>query len=400
MSAPNKPSPSETNRPKKRWFAYFGANSLAISILLHVLFGLGATYLVVEHFQKKHINFHATEPPSQHTEIEHKVELAKRNNVESAPPDIKRIVTTDVSAITLPEPPELPNDEASPSAMDGVDGVMGVGLGTGPGKGGPGGGGGIPLFGAEGGTGLAGFLYDLKQTSDRQPTHMTRPEFRKIAWHFIDANWNDSDLDSAYYKSKTQLNIARFAISTRASEEGPKAFGVQNEVQPGLWLAHYHGKVKAPVGGEYRFVGFGDDILAVRIDGNLVLDAGWVSLSVTRELHQALNFQWSGIYGTRESKGDELRGMGPTNGYLKRGSVFYMDGLTSVDMDVLIGDQGGAIAYYLFLEKVGDNYDTLPDGSPMLPFFQLVPGDPPEFPGGEEHPPFSTTTVPWEVDEH
>src|SRR5450755_2607755 len=114
--------PASENEPiKKRWYAYFGANSMAISIFLHLLFGMGATFLVVEHFQKKHINFHATEPPSQHTEVEHKIELAKKNNVESAPPDLKRIVSTEVSPITLPEPPELPNDEASPSAMAGVD---------------------------------------------------------------------------------------------------------------------------------------------------------------------------------------------------------------------------------------------------------------------------------------
>src|SRR5471030_957345 len=106
---------SGDDRPiKRRWFAYFGANSLAVSILLHVLFGIGATYLIVEHFQKKHINFHATEPPSQHTEVEHKVELAKRNNVESAPPDLKRVTTTDFSPITLPDVPNTPpTDDAT-----------------------------------------------------------------------------------------------------------------------------------------------------------------------------------------------------------------------------------------------------------------------------------------------
>jgi hypothetical protein len=164
---------SGNKRLKKRWFTYFGANSLAISILLHLLFGVGATFLIVEHFQKKHINFHASEPPSSQTEIEHKVELAKRNNVESAPPDLKRIVTTDVSAITLPEPPEVPTtDESNPTPMAGVDGVMGSGLGGGASGGGGGNGGGIPEFGSPDGKGLQGYLYDLKQTPDLKPTGM------------------------------------------------------------------------------------------------------------------------------------------------------------------------------------------------------------------------------------
>jgi len=141
-------APIDREKPRKRLLAYLGLNSLSLSILLHVLFGVGAAYLVVEHFQKKHINFRATEPPSAHNDVEHKIQLSKRNNVESAPPDLKRIVTTDVSAITLPEPPEVPvTDEATPTDMAGIDGVMGTGLGNGSGTGGNGGGAGsdIPI---------------------------------------------------------------------------------------------------------------------------------------------------------------------------------------------------------------------------------------------------------------
>ncbi len=102
--------------------ALFGGSTLWISILLHVFFGAVATYIIVEHFQKKHINFRVTEPPAPHTEVEYKVELAKRTNVESAPPDLKRIVTTDVSPITLPDVPVTPKvDETAPTEMAGEE---------------------------------------------------------------------------------------------------------------------------------------------------------------------------------------------------------------------------------------------------------------------------------------
>ena len=79
MSASAGASKGEKKRVKKRWFAYFGANTLALSILLHILFAVGATYLIVEHFVPKHINFHATEPPAAHTEVEHQVQMAKKS---------------------------------------------------------------------------------------------------------------------------------------------------------------------------------------------------------------------------------------------------------------------------------------------------------------------------------
>jgi hypothetical protein len=131
------PSTSTNNRKKKRrWFLAFSGNSLLISILLHVLFAVGATYFIVEHFQKKHINFRATAPPGEHTDVEHKIEMAKRNSVASAPPDLKRIVTTAVSSITLPDLPEVPqDDEVMPTAMSGVGSGMGNGFGNGQGNG-------------------------------------------------------------------------------------------------------------------------------------------------------------------------------------------------------------------------------------------------------------------------
>jgi hypothetical protein len=378
------PAP-DYQRVKKRWYVLFGANSLAISILLHLLFGVGATFLIVEHFQKKHINFHASEPPSSQTEIEHKVELAKRNNVESAPPDLKRIVTTDVSAITLPEPPEVPTtDESNPTPMAGVDGVMGSGLGGGASGGGGGNGGGIPEFGSPDGKGLQGYLYDLKQTPDLKPTGMDLHHYYQVLGEFLDHGWNNSVLEK-YFKSKNPIYADRLAISSRQSEEAPKAFNLENEVQPALWVIHYHGTVIAPE-GDYRFIGFADNVLIVRIGHTTVLDAGWSQLLPDDVLHHDLPFVWSKLYPNE-------------TGLLKKGMLFHMDAETPVDMDILIGDDGGLCAFYLLLMKEGNTYDQADDKTPKVPFFQLSTKDAPTFNDDQEHPPYNTKPEPWrEVD--
>jgi len=272
--------------------------------------------------------------------------------------------------------------------------------GTGLSSGGGGATGTGSAFGSSNGTStqLTGYFYDLKQTSDRQPTGMTQDQWRKMMAKYVAQGWDDSML-APYYKSKAPIYTGAYAISTRLSEEAPKAFGLEKEVQPGLWVIHYHARVQAPQSGEYRFIGFGDDLLEVRINGALVLDGGWISLSSKADLRQPLQKVWSHFYGNAEGA-DHVPGMGPTNGLLKMGPTFHLEIADPVDMDVLIGDQGGECAFFLLVENVGNTYETLPDGTPKLPFFQISTAPAPTFSDKEEHPPYSTTVEPWQAVEN
>ncbi len=370
-------------RKRRSWLAAFGVNSLAISVLVHILFGVGATYLIVEHFQKKHINFHATEPPAPHTEVEHKVQMAKRNNVESAPPDLKRIVTTALSPVSLPDVPVSTADtEMEPSPVSGIDGVVGMGDGGGLG-GGSGSGGGAPLFGTSDGSGLKGIFYDLKQTPGRQPTGLKYNDFYKKLRDFVEGGWKDKFLNQ-YYQSPTPLYSTMFAIPNQSSSRAPVAFKVENEVKPAYWAAHYKGTVSAPATGNYRFMGYGDNVLIVRIDGHLVLDSGWNTIFPDRpQLSHHFPLVW-------------LDGKKAPNFELKMGPEFHMDAGQPVPMEVLIGDDGGECGFFLYIEKIGDNYDKSPDGTPTLPFFELSSGDPPEFSDADKHPPFAPKGEPWQ----
>jgi len=359
MSAPASPAPAKGGPIKKRWWLALGGSTLWISILIHVLVGVGAAYIVVEHFQKKHINFHATEPPAPHNEVEHKVELAKKNNVESAPPDLRRITTTDLSPISLPDVPVTPpTDDATPTDMAG-SGDVGEGMGSGVGGGGGGAGGGTPAFGADDGSGLKGFLYDLKQTPDRKPTGLKYDDYYQILEKYLNQNWHDTMLDK-YFKSKKPLYASRFVIKFQSSADAPKAFHVENEVQPSYWAVAYHGKVTAPT-GDYQFVGFADNVLVVRIDGKLVLDAGWNLLTKTDELHQDSPLLWCGACNGKFGK----------HYLLKKGLIFQMRAGAPVDMDVLIGDDGGECAFFLQVRKVDNPFGATPDDPSDIPFFQL-----------------------------
>ncbi len=373
--------------PKKKssyraLLAAMGLNSLLLSILVHVVFGVVATLLIVERFQTRQVNFQASTAP-QNDEIEHKVEVAKRSNVESAPPDLKRITTTSISPISLPDVPEMSQtSEVLPTAMSGVDGVMGQGMGAvGSGGGGLGNGNSFGSSLTDGATpALVGTFYDLKQTNEDppKPTNISRPDWRTVMVSLIAQDMHESVL-SKYFKSPDQRSTSGFSIPEQASENAPKAFGLEGKVKPNLWCIVYHAVVVAPSAGRYRFVGFGDDMLVIKKDGTYVFDGGWQFMTNREDLHHTYPFVWTSSLGS--------------SCLLRQGTWFNVDQGQSVNLDIAIGDWGGQTGFFLFLEKEGETYDKLPDGTPKLPLFQVGAKLP--VPTGTDTPPASDSPEIW-----
>jgi len=241
-------------------------------------------------------------------------------------------------------------------------------------------------FGSTTGTStqLTGYLYDLKQTSDKNPTGMTSVEYYQILSRYIEQAWDDSMLAS-YYKSKAPLFTDYIAISTRRSAAAPAAFGLQGEVEADMWVVHYRAKVVAPAAGDYRLAGFGDDVLMVKIKGATVLDAGWNSLSKNPDWHRPLPYVFhSYIHAANRFH----------SAHLKIGPTFHLDEKEVAQMDVLVGDGGGVCSFFLLVEKESNAYDKTVDGTPIMPFFQIGSKAVPIFKG--EHPPYSTKPELWQ----
>jgi len=128
---------------KKRWsWKNLFGGFLGISILAHLLFISGATYLVVQRIQaKRKLTFQAGPPsPNPATQqVEHKVQMQKEQTM-SAPQMAKRITTTGLGKVSLPEMPEMPTqtDDVKPMKMS-----QNLGMGTATMLGGNGGRGGF-----------------------------------------------------------------------------------------------------------------------------------------------------------------------------------------------------------------------------------------------------------------
>ncbi|MEO6871819.1 MAG: hypothetical protein ABI233_06320 [Chthoniobacterales bacterium] len=88
---------------------------------MHLLFAVAAAVYVVQVYTpKRKLTFKGGPPSPRHSErsIEYKVQLAKKQSTMSAPA-VKRIVSTDLAKVTLPEMPAMLDLNAAPTKMAG-----------------------------------------------------------------------------------------------------------------------------------------------------------------------------------------------------------------------------------------------------------------------------------------
>ena len=134
------------------WQRMSSSKVLVISIAIHLIFAAGATYLIVQRVQLKRKMTFQGGPPAVNASkraLEHKMSLGKKKAVMSAPAQARRIMSTGLAKVALPDLPSLPSaTDAVPNRMGGIGGV-GNSFGGGGGGGGLGGGGGsgINFFG-------------------------------------------------------------------------------------------------------------------------------------------------------------------------------------------------------------------------------------------------------------
>ena len=232
---------------------------------------------------------------------------------------------------------------------------------------------------------LQGYLFDLKQTRDHKPTNLDPGGYHQKIEQFIASNW-DSNVLRPYYKSAKPLNTAAIFIPTIEASDGPKAFGVDQEVQPNMYAIWYKVSAAPRQAGTYHFVGIADDILAVRVNGRTVLDGSDFGLN-TEVRKKQTKFQMTNFRPTCGPNGDFW--IGPPI-HLSAGEV--------VSIDILIGEEpGGKSNYFLFIKRDESTYEKQSNGEPLLPVFQVddkvicPTGDP------TSHPPFAATPEPWQA---
>ena len=235
------------------------------------------------------------------------------------------------------------------------------------------------LFGSNrkgAGNDFVGYFYDLKQTkkgelseigellSMAKPSDWEDPLFKQaqdkykiVVLSFL-KSWNENEL-KPFYKAPREKFTKSFCIPPIYADEAPRAFGVQNEVKPSKWLIHYKGQIAAPETGRYRFFGRADDVLAVRVKKNLVLDAGIVKSNWESSDPNNYKFDMYNNFG------------------VVIGDWIFLQKNNPVPMEVLIGeDPGGDFFCQLYIQKDEFNYPIKIESGylerPVLPIFKTT----------------------------
>lgn len=196
----------------------------------------------------------------------------------------------------------------------------------------------------EGEAGLIGILYDLKQNQKRERSKETEKTYRDVFVEFLRSDWDEAVLNR-YFRVTRPVYSTRIAIPSMNADQAPKAFGVADVVEPKLWMVHYKGQIAAPADGIYRFSGRADDVMAVRLNGRLILAAGRPDCLPP-----------STLWASKEP-------MGPRE--LRHGDWVSLRANEVVDFDVLIGERpGGQFHATLHVSKQGESYAA--DNPPVL----------------------------------
>ncbi len=223
---------------------------------------------------------------------------------------------------------------------------------------------------------LEGTFYDLKQTVSGAETGMSPSLCKKTLGEFVNKGWNAGVL-ARFYKAPTKLYASCFYLPICKAEEAPFAYGVQDRVKASQWVAVYRGKVVAPKSGRFRFVGLGDDALAVRFNGRTVFDYGWENLSSGQMTGGADKHAVRAALRDDRGKPREFfryAGAGPDwNGNLDglcSGDVFAVEAGKTYPVEVLVSEiPGGYFGFVLLIEDL----DDAPKGRDATgsPIFQL-----------------------------
>ncbi len=327
-------------------------SAVVLSILIHAaLFLLAGVLVVFTVVKQKEVEF---APPKAVERPKMKLKKPKVRIRKTAKPKPTTRIVTKVQKASMPDIqlPEMSGiGESLSGGVDGFDLIPDLGE--------------VTVFGSGQtvGNDFVGTFYDFKRDRSGRDIPMDPDMFRAALRKFIVKGWKLSVL-GRYYQSPKKLYATCFMIPQTLSILGPPAFG-EDDTLGYCWAAHYKGLLVCPAsytnGITFRFRGFGDDILLVRVNGELVLNACWPG---TTEL--ALAPEW-------QSTSADSRKYFLGNNRAVVGDWITLEPGVPLDMEVLLGEVGGGgFSTLLVVEVEGVEYEKNRQGGPILPMFKTA----------------------------
>jgi len=221
----------------------------------------------------------------------------------------------------------------------------------------------VTLFGSGQSIGndFVGTFYDFKRDYKGRDIPHSIDKYLQVLKEFIKSGWKITKL-SRYYHSPNKLYATTFTIPPILSLAAPEAFGEPDTIGY-LWMAHYKGQLVHQEDITFRFWGMGDDIMVVRVDGEVVLNASWPDW-YGQDMAVATTPQW-------RSRSPDTRKYFMGNNRSVVGDWITLKAGVSQDMEIIFGEvPGGGFCTMLAVEVEGVEYERGPQSNPILPIFK------------------------------
>ncbi len=317
---------------------------LLISVGLHVLaLVIFGAFKIVETVTREDQTFEAPEiVEAPQEQPEYQVNLEQRNQ-SSAPPRPTPIVV-DAPEVTIPAL-DIDVDIANTSSYGRGSGGFGTGSGSG-----------ISTmremaleisnFGYSSfvDNTLEGTLFDFKTDDRGKPTGFEPYEnIPEISKDFT-RSFNIPALKRKFFSADKNLYASYFIIPFQDASNAPRAFDAEGIIEPRMIGAAYQGVYTPSKTGRFRFYGRGDDILIVRVNNRIVLDASWTLNLYSRE---SVDEKDPSHYG------ENLFGFPKPGVY---GDWFNLKEGQETEIEIFICEvPGGKFGAWLMIEKAGSN---------------------------------------------
>jgi hypothetical protein len=375
QDSPAPPATADSDA-KSRWkslteWLRSGGSFLFISLAFHAVLLLIAGVWVVQNIQEKRKLTFSSGPQQSGAparQLEHRVQVAKRTSSMSAPTLPNRIVSSAPNVkVALPQVPLTPlTSIAIPQRIGGLASNAGafksntlgakLSVSTPLSVPSPAGSfsGSAANFGIRAnpttGKGLTGTMYYMRREKDGKPIPMYDGDeyLTRIVKLFDNRGTLDKNEAEKYLRAGQQLTSFIMLFPPISQEVAPKAFGIE-QVPDGrqCWFAIYKGKISSDSTKSFRFVGGGNEILIVKIDGEVNLDGS----------HSALSWPGRGATPTGNQSVENL-GFPLYGGKRAIGKWFKLkpEG-SNIEIVIGAGKNGGAFGADLCVEEKDEIYE-------------------------------------------
>ncbi|MEY4086663.1 MAG: hypothetical protein RLZZ405_851 [Verrucomicrobiota bacterium] len=387
------PADPQPSRPRRGFWQRLGGEGLTISLLIHgALILIAAIWVIstVTDSVKKDPDSFSTGSGGGAAGDKAKAfkTRAQPKNPKSLAKTTTRITSKSANAaIALPDLPttsmaSLNSGMMGGGSSKGFGGGTGGGIGSGTGIGVGNGRNFVSLFGGRGiGNGLVGEFWDIKRAKDKKPLITLKPgvssygytdeeisDYFRAIRKVITAKGDATAALDKFFHADAVLSANGIFQPTMSASEAPKAFGVEKEVAPVLWLGVYRGRIRAPFADQFRFVGGCDNVMVIIANGKVVLDGSLKHMPGSSVQHYYAA-DWKQT--TEPVAGVPARA--PTNNFnFVYGDWIKMDPSTDTDVTIILGESGGAYGAFLTVDyktaKWHKKGGELPPGG-FLPVF-------------------------------